>query len=170
MECTLTVNGEQEMLHIDAATTLLEALRTQLQLTGAKRGCNQGVCGACTVLLDGQPVRGCLTLAANCGERDIRTIEGVSVTGAGMSGASALSAVQRALVEGGAVQCGFCIPGMVLTLEAFLREHPAPSAAEVRDALSGNLCRCSGYVKIVEAALCAAQAHLAQARSTGAMP
>ena len=157
MECMLMVNGEQETVHIDAGTTLLDALRTRLQLTGTKRGCNQGVCGACTVLLDGRPVRGCLTLAANCADRDIKTVEGVS-------GAGALSAVQRALVESGAVQCGFCVPGMVLTLEALLREHPAPSALEVRKALSGNLCRCSGYVKIVDAALHAARAHAAGAK------
>lgn len=146
----LSVNGEAVPVRARADATLLEILRRDLDLTGAKRGCNQGVCGACTVLLDGRPVRGCLTLAANVGGRAITTIEGVAVNGL-------LSRVQRAMVEQGAIQCGFCTPGMVLTLEALLRETPDPSAEELREGLSGNLCRCSGYVKIVAAAQAAAK-------------
>jgi aerobic-type carbon monoxide dehydrogenase small subunit (CoxS/CutS family) len=147
----LRVNGEALSVASSATATLLDVLRYQLGMTGSKRGCNQGVCGACTVLLDGAPVRGCLTLAANVGERAVTTIEGVSQDGT-------LSRVQQALLDAGAIQCGFCTPGVVMTLEAFLRDHPKPSADQVRHALSGNLCRCSGYVKIVEAAVAASGA------------
>lgn len=147
----INVNGEALSVTSPAAATLLDVLRTQLGMTGSKRGCNQGVCGACTVLLDGVPVRGCLTLAANVGERTVTTVEGVCQDGL-------LSRVQQALLDSGAIQCGFCTPGVVMTLEAFLRDRPTPGADEIRHALSGNLCRCSGYVKIVEAAVRAAGA------------
>lgn len=150
IDLELTVNGEAMSVRARTAATLLDVLRSELELTGSKRGCNQGVCGACTVLLDGVPVRGCLTLAANVGERRITTIEGLAQGGT-------LSRVQKAMVDSGAIQCGFCTPGMVLTLEALLRQTPKPSADEIRDGLSGNICRCSGYVKIVEAALAAAR-------------
>jgi carbon-monoxide dehydrogenase small subunit len=145
----LNVNSEAMPVRADASATLLEVLRTELNLTGSKRGCNQGVCGACTVMLDGRPVRSCLTLAANVGERLVTTVEGLTPHGA-------LSPIQQALLNSGAVQCGFCTPGMVVTMEALLRENPKPNAEAVREALSGNLCRCSGYVKIVEAAIRAA--------------
>jgi aerobic carbon-monoxide dehydrogenase small subunit len=148
---TLQVNGEPLDVQSSAAATLLDVLRYELGLTGSKRGCNQGVCGACTVLLDGVPVRGCLTLAANVGDRPVTTVEGLAQGGA-------LSRVQQAFLDSGAIQCGFCTPGIVLTLEAFLRDHKRPSADEIRHALSGNLCRCSGYVKIVDAAIRAAGA------------
>lgn len=147
----INVNGEALSVTSPAAATLLDVLRYQLGMTGSKRGCNQGVCGACTVLLDGVPVRACLTLAANVGERTVTTVEGVCQDGL-------LSRVQQALLDSGAIQCGFCTPGVVMTLEAFLRDRPTPSADEIRHALSGNLCRCSGYVKIVEAAVRAAGA------------
>lgn len=142
----LRVNGEDMPVHAPVPMTLLEALRGPLGLTGAKRGCNQGVCGACTVLLDGVATRSCLTLAAAVGERAVTTIEGVGERGS-------LSRVQNAFLAGGALQCGFCTPGMVLTVEAFLRDNPKPSRDEIRHAISGNLCRCTGYTKIVEAAL-----------------
>ena len=145
----LEVNGESTRVLAAPYATLLEVLREQLSLTGTKRGCNQGVCGACTVWLDGQPVRACLTLAANVGTRAITTIEGIAQRGV-------LSRLQHAFLEHGAAQCGFCTSGMLMNLEAYLREHPAPSRAELRAALSGQLCRCTGYSKIIDAALAAA--------------
>ncbi len=147
---TLTVNGEPRDLRIPADTTLLEALRSELALTGAKRGCNQGVCGACTVLLDDVPVRGCLTLAAAVQGCAITTIEGLAPPGA-------LGRVQQALHDAGAIQCGFCTPGIVLAIEGLLRETPAPDEDALVEALSGNLCRCSGYVKILDGARRAAE-------------
>jgi aerobic-type carbon monoxide dehydrogenase small subunit (CoxS/CutS family) len=148
---TLNVNGEARVLRVSPTTTLLEALRDGLALTGAKRGCNQGVCGACTVLLDGLPVRGCLTLAVAVEGRAITTIEGLAPPGE-------LGRVQQALHDAGAIQCGFCTPGVVLAIEATLRETPAADEDALREALSGNLCRCSGYVKILEGARRAAEA------------
>lgn len=139
------VNGEQREVLAPASATLLEVLRTQLELTGSKRGCNHGVCGACTVLLDGRLARACLTLAADVGERPVTTIEGIADNGT-------LSGVQRALVDSGAIQCGFCIPGFVMTLTELFAREPHPGREAIRAALSGNLCRCSGYVKIIEAA------------------
>lgn len=146
MDYELTVNGEAREVRAPAGATLLTVLRDQLGLTGAKRGCNQGVCGVCTVLIDGKPMRACLLVAAACGHREVVTVEGL---GDDME----LSPVQRAFVEHGAVQCGFCTPAMVVTISALLRDHPAPDRETVRDAVSGNLCRCSGYVKIVDAAM-----------------
>jgi aerobic carbon-monoxide dehydrogenase small subunit len=140
----LTVNGEARETSAPASATLLEVLRSSLGLTGSKRGCNHGVCGACTVLLDGKLARSCLTLAADVGDRAVTTVEGV--------GETELSPVQRALVEAGAIQCGFCTPGFVIALTELFARKPKPERDEIRAALSGNLCRCSGYVKIVEAA------------------
>lgn len=148
---SLKINGEMRDVACPPFETLLDALRERLHMTGAKKGCNQGVCGACTVLVDGRPVRGCLTLAADCAGRVIETIEG-------QAEGVTLSRVQAAFVAANAAQCGFCTPGMVLTVTALLRERPKPAADEVRTALSGNLCRCSGYAAIVEAALKAAEA------------
>jgi aerobic-type carbon monoxide dehydrogenase small subunit (CoxS/CutS family) len=141
---TLSINGAEHMAVIKPTTTLLQVLRDQLGLTGAKCGCNQGVCGACTVLLDGKPARACLSLAANCTGRKIVTIEGIGSV-------AQLSRVQQAFIDAGAVQCGFCTPGMVLSSESLLAENPKPSVAEIRTALSGNLCRCTGYKRIIEA-------------------
>jgi aerobic carbon-monoxide dehydrogenase small subunit len=141
----LHVNGEERDLLAHASMTLLEALREQLGLTGTKRGCNHGVCGACTVLLDGRPARACLTLAVDVGGRTVTTVEGVAE-------GSGLAPVQRALVEANAIQCGFCTPGFVMALTALFAARPRPSRDEIREALAGNLCRCSGYVKIVAAA------------------
>jgi carbon-monoxide dehydrogenase small subunit len=124
--------------------TLLHVLRDVLHLTGTKRGCNQGICGACTVLMDGEVVRGCLSIAANCQLHEITTIEG-------LADGQKLSCVQQAFFDEGAVQCGFCTPGMVLAATALLTRNPHPTDREIRDGLSGNLCRCTGYVKIVEA-------------------
>ena len=140
----LTVNGDAYALAVDPQTTLLEVLREQLALTGTKEGCGTGECGACTVLLDGRPVLACLTLACDCRGKRVLTVEGLSEGGS-------LSPVQQAFLEAGAVQCGFCTPGMVLSATALLRENPDPSVAEIQKALEGNLCRCTGYNKIIEA-------------------
>jgi len=139
------VNGELHEALASPAATLLEVLRDQLGLTGTKRGCNHGVCGACTVLIDGNLARSCLALAADVGEREVTTVEGVA------DGVSC-SAVQRALIESGAIQCGFCTPGFVMALTYLFANDLRPSRETIRAALSGNLCRCSGYVKIIEAA------------------
>jgi carbon-monoxide dehydrogenase small subunit len=141
---TLRINGSDREVRAAPWNTLLDVLRDQLLLTGAKRGCNQGVCGACTVLVDGRPVRGCLSLPLNLAGREITTVEGLA---AGRD----LTPLQRVFAEAGAVQCGFCTSGMLLSAHALLRETPRPTAEEVHAALSGNLCRCSGYVRIVDA-------------------
>jgi aerobic-type carbon monoxide dehydrogenase small subunit (CoxS/CutS family) len=145
LHMVLTVNGEPRDALAPASATLLEVLRSELGLTGSKRGCNHGVCGACTVLLDGKLARSCLTLAADVGERAVTTIEG-------LAGDDGFSPLQRALIDAGAVQCGFCTPGFVVALTALFAREPRPGREAIRNALSGNLCRCSGYVKIVEAA------------------
>jgi aerobic-type carbon monoxide dehydrogenase small subunit (CoxS/CutS family) len=147
----LRINGRARAVRASPFQTLLEILRDQLQLTGAKRGCNQGVCGACTILIDGVAMRSCLSLAVNVADREITTVEGIA---AGRE----LSAVQRAFVELGAVQCGFCTSGMLISASALLHDNPHPSADEARAALAGNLCRCSGYAKIIEAVCRAAEA------------
>ena len=140
----LKVNGRSHRIFVRPWHTLLQVLREQLALTGSKRGCNQGVCGACSVTIDGAVVRGCLTLAANAAGREIVTVEG-------LADGKTLSPVQQALLDHGAVQCGFCMPGMAVAATALLDGNPNPTDDEIRDGLSGNLCRCSGYVKVVEA-------------------
>jgi len=140
----LNVNGEVTELTIAGSETLLEVLRDRLYLTGTKRGCNQGVCGACTVLRDGEPTRACLTLAAAADAYRITTIEGL---GSG----DELEAIQQAFIDTAAPQCGFCMSGMVLVAKTLLERNPHPDREEIREALSGNLCRCTGYIKIVEA-------------------
>lgn len=142
----LLVNGKVVATRAPAFHTLLEVLRDRLGLTGAKRGCNQGVCGACTVLSDGYPVRACLSLAIDCQGRSITTVEGLA------SGRT-LHRVQQAFIEVGAVQCGFCTSGMVLSAVALLDGNPHPTVDEIRAGLAGNLCRCSGYRKIIDAVL-----------------
>ena len=150
MQVELDVNGERESVTVEGAETLLDALRMRLGLSGTKIGCNQGVCGSCTVLIDGKPARACLVLAAGCRGRKIVTIEGIA------NGAKA-SVVQQAFIETGAVQCGYCTPGMILTAEALLKKHKRPSRDEIREAISGNLCRCSGYSKIIDAVTLASE-------------
>ena len=144
---TLTVNDETRELFVEPRRLLIDALRDDLGLTGTKRGCEEGVCGCCTVLLDGRHVRSCLMLTLQARGRSITTIEGLR----GPEGA--LDPVQEAFVEHGALQCGYCTPGFVMTTKAFLRECPSPTEPQIREALSGNICRCTGYVKIVDAVL-----------------
>jgi len=146
----LDVNGEEFEILTEVHRTLLEVLREDLSLTGTKRGCDLGTCGACTVLIDGKPYRSCLTLAADVQGKKITTIEGLSQDGE-------LHSLQKAFVEKGAIQCGFCTPGMILTAKALMDEYPDPSEREVKKAISGNLCRCTGYVKIVEAIISVAK-------------
>jgi carbon-monoxide dehydrogenase small subunit len=146
----LRVNGDEVPVGVGDQETLLEALRNRLGLTGTKQGCDVGDCGSCTVLLDGKPVPSCLVLAADAEGREVTTIEGLA-TGDG------LHPVQRAFHEVGAVQCGFCTPGMVLSAKSLLDANPSPSRDEIRWALSGNLCRCTGYRKIVDAVELAAR-------------
>lgn len=146
----LRVNGKERRVVAAADAMLLEVLREQLALTGAKLGCGMGECGSCTVLLDGKAVCSCLTLAVEAQGHDITTIEGLAPLGT-------LDPLQVAFAEAGGVQCGFCTPGMVLAAKALLDETPHPTAAEIRRGLSGNLCRCTGYGKIVEAVLAAAE-------------
>ena len=146
----LHVNGQTHDLVVHPARTLLDVLRDQLGLTGAKRGCGLGACGACTVLLDGRPAAACLTLAVEAADQEVLTIEGLAEGGA-------LHPVQEAFVESGAVQCGFCTPGMVLSAKTLLDRCPDPKPEEIREALAGNVCRCTGYVKIIEAVSIAAR-------------
>lgn len=141
---TFRINGEPRAALAGAGDTLLSVLREEFGLTGAKRGCDQGVCGACTVLADGKPVRACLSIAANATDVEITTVEG-------LAGDGPLTPVQQAFVDGAALQCGFCTPGMIVALSALIETNPRPSADEIRHAIAGNICRCTGYTKIVAA-------------------
>ncbi len=147
----LTVNGDQYDVIVKPNQTLVEVLRDDLELTGTKVGCGEGACGTCTVLVNGKPVRSCLTLAVEAQGKEIETIEGLASEGE-------LHPVQRAFIERGAIQCGFCTPAMILTSKAFLEENPNPTEEEVRRAISGVVCRCTGYAKIVEAIMSAGEA------------
>jgi carbon-monoxide dehydrogenase small subunit len=146
----LSVNGQQVQVSVGGSETLLDCLRNQLGLTGTKKGCDQGDCGACTVLVDGIPVNSCLMLALEAHGKDITTIEGLAQE-------DGLHPLQEAFISHNAVQCGFCTPGMILTAAALLKENPHPSEKEIRHYLQGNLCRCTGYGKIVQAVQSAAQ-------------
>jgi len=145
----LRVNGEEHDVIVRPNQTLVEVLRENLELTGTKEGCGEGACGACTVLLNGKPVRSCLTLAIEAQGKEIVTIEGLVSDGE-------LHPVQKAFIEHGAIQCGFCTPAMILTTKALLDENPGPTEEEARRAISGVVCRCTGYAKIVEAIMAAA--------------
>lgn len=140
----LQVNGFEYDLLIKPHWTLVDILRDELGLTGTKKGCGKGECGACTVIVDGEAVLSCLSLAIQMEGKRILTIEGLSPDGK-------LHALQDAFVRYGAIQCGYCTPGMIMTASAFLQKNPLPSEEEIKKALSGNLCRCTGYVKIIEA-------------------
>jgi len=146
-----TVNGRPAEIEVDPAEPLLDSVRDRLGLLGARRGCDTGYCGACTVLVDGHAVRACLFLAARIAGRQLTTIEGLET-------ADGLDRLQSAFIEHGALECGYCVPGMILLAKSFLAEHPCPSDDEIRRALASNLCRCTGYVKMVEAVRAAALA------------
>jgi aerobic carbon-monoxide dehydrogenase small subunit len=147
---SVTVNGEPYSREIETRLTLADFLRHELNLTGTHVGCEHGVCGACTVLVGGASVRACLMLAVQCDGQEVVTVESLAADGR-------LNPLQQAFQDHHGLQCGFCTPGMLMTLTEFLREHPDPSEAEVREALTGNLCRCTGYQAIVAAALDAAK-------------
>lgn len=139
-----TVNNQKHELEVEPSLTLLDLLRDRLKLTGTKKGCDEGDCGACTVIMDGKAVSSCLVLAVQVNGKEILTIEG-------MESAEGMHPIQQAFIEKGAIQCGYCTPGMILSAKALLDRNPHPSDAEIRTAVSGNLCRCTGYQKIVEA-------------------
>ena len=160
MECTLNINGRSHIVSVRPDETLLDALRERLNLTGSKEGCGEGDCGACTIQVDGRAVNACLLLAADAEGRAIRTIEGLAENGE-------LSPIQRAFVENGGIQCGFCIPGMLMSADALLQKNPNPSDTEIREALAGNLCRCTGYIKIFESVKAATEAGARQAERVG---
>jgi len=145
------LNGHPAEVPAESARLLLDLVRDDLHLTGTKRGCDLGTCGCCTVLVDGRPTLSCLTLARLVEGRSVTTIEGISPP-------QGLSRVQRAFVEHGATQCGFCTPGFIVTATALLRDHPHPSREEIEQAIGGNLCRCTGYIKIIDAIQAASEA------------
>jgi carbon-monoxide dehydrogenase small subunit len=147
---TFDLNGKSVAVEAKSTTTLLDLLRVQLGVTSVKKGCEQGECGACTVLLDGLPVTSCLILAPQVDGRHITTVEGLAEN-------PLMKELRNAFMENGAVQCGFCTPGMLLSSYALLRDNPHPSEEEVRAGIEGNICRCTGYVKIIEAILDAAE-------------
>lgn len=147
---TLTVNNITYTIPIEPHLTLVEVLRDKLGLTGTKKSCNEGECGACTVLMDGKPVASCMVLALDAQNKSITTIEG-------LADGEKLHPLQEAFVKHGGIQCGFCTPGMIMSAKALLDENPNPTPVEVRAAISGNLCRCTGYQQIVDSVLAAAK-------------
>jgi len=149
-EIRIKVNGEWHELTVPSKKTLLEVIRDDLHLTGTKKMCDGGECGSCTIIMDGRAVNSCLVLAVDANGKDIQTIEGLSSIGK-------LHPIQEEFVAKGAIQCGFCTPGMIMTAKALLDQNPEPTEQEVKSAIAGNLCRCTGYVRIVQAILSAAE-------------
>ena len=145
------INGELEIVDVPSQMTLLQMLREKLAFTGTKNGCTAGECGACTVLMNGEPVNSCLVLAVECDGAEITTVEGLAKDGQ-------LNIVQKTIIESGAVQCGFCTPGMLIMARSLLDRNPNPSEKEIREALAGNLCRCTGYARIIHSVQAAAAA------------
>jgi carbon-monoxide dehydrogenase small subunit len=152
----VTVNGGREQVVVPSNMTLMQMLRESLALTGTKNGCSAGECGACTVMLNGEPVNSCMVLAVECNGANIVTVEG-------LAGDKQLDPIQDAIIASGGVQCGFCTPGVLISSRAFLDRNPNPTEEEIREALVGNLCRCTGYIRIVEAVKKAAQIKVAPA-------
>ena len=148
----LTVNSKEYKVEVNANETLLDVLREELGLTGAKNGCDAGECGACTILMDGKPVSSCLLLAIECEGKDILTIEGLADPRTGE-----LHPIQKAFIDNYAVQCGFCTPGIILTAKALLDNNPSPTQEEIREAVNGHICRCCGYISIFKAISAAAE-------------
>jgi carbon-monoxide dehydrogenase small subunit len=142
-EISLTVNGGRERVRVPSNMTLMRMLRESLALTGTKNGCSAGECGACTVLLNGEPVNSCMVLAVECDGAEVLTVEG-------LAGDGQLSPIQEAMIHAGGVQCGFCTPGVLISARALLDRNPNPSEEEISEALVGNLCRCTGYIRIIE--------------------
>lgn len=151
---SLTINGEYEQVDVPSNITLLQMLREKLALTGTKNGCMAGECGTCTVMLNGEPVNSCMVLAVECDGASLTTVEGLAVDGV-------LDPVQQTIIEHGGVQCGFCTPGILISARALLDRNPNPSEDDIREALVGNLCRCTGYLRIVEAVQDAAARQMA---------
>ena len=146
----LTVNGEEKQILVEPYSSLLDTLRDEIRLTGTKKGCDEGDCGACTVFLNGNPVTSCMVLAHSAHDADVITIEG-------LGNFDDMNPVQQAFIDHGGLQCGFCIPGLIMSATAFLKVNPNPTEEDVRFGIGGNLCRCTGYSKVVEAVLAAAQ-------------
>ena len=146
----LTVNGEEKQILVEPYSSLLDTLRDEIRLTGTKKGCDEGDCGACTVFLNGKPVTSCMVLAHSAHDADVITIEG-------LGNFNDMNPVQQAFIDHGGLLCGFCIPGLIMSATAFLKENPNPTEEDVRFGIGGNLCRCTGYSKVVEAVLAAAQ-------------
>ncbi len=149
-EITVTVNHETEQLVVPSNMTLLQMLRERLAFTGTKNGCSAGECGACTVLMNGEPVNGCMVLAVECDGAEITTVEGLAQD-------RQLDPIQQSLIEAGGVQCGFCTPGILISSRALLDRNPDPDEEQIADALVGNLCRCTGYARIIQAVRAAAR-------------
>jgi carbon-monoxide dehydrogenase small subunit len=154
-QITLTINGDYTQVVVPSRITLLQVLRDKLALTGTKNGCNAGECGSCTVLMNGEPVNSCMVLAVECEGADILTVESLVKD-------SVLDPIQQTLLEHGAVQCGFCTPGILISSRGLLERNPDPSEDDIREALVGNLCRCTGYLRIIDAVKDAALRQRAQ--------
>ena len=154
----VTINHESEQVVVPSNMTLMQMLREKVALTGTKNGCSAGECGACTVLMNGEPVNSCMVLAVECEGAQIVTVEG-------LAGDKQLDPIQEAIIQAGGVQCGFCTPGILISSRALLDRNPSPSEQEIKEALVGNLCRCTGYERIIESVKAAARVQLAQAES-----
>ena len=153
---TVTINNETDQLAVPSNMTLMQMLREKLALTGTKNGCSAGECGACTVMMNGEPVNSCMVLAVECDGAKIVTVEG-------LAGDKQLDPIQEAIIQAGGVQCGFCTPGILISSRTLLDRNPNPGEEEIKEALVGNLCRCTGYERIIEAVKSAAKVRLVQA-------